>query len=30
LITLRAFSAVILIFPMIGTMRFDTTINPQR
>ena len=27
LITLRAFSAVILIFPMIGTMRFDTTIK---
>ncbi|MBA7553084.1 Energy-coupling factor transporter transmembrane protein EcfT [subsurface metagenome] len=27
LITVRAFSAVILIFPMIGTMRFDTTIK---
>jgi cobalt/nickel transport system permease protein len=27
LITIRAFSAVILIFPMIGTMRFDTTIK---
>lgn len=27
LITLRAFSAIILIFLMIGTMRFDTTIK---
>ncbi len=27
LITLRAISAVLLIFPMIGTMRFDTTIK---
>ena len=27
LITVRAFSAVILIFPMIGTMRVDTTIK---
>lgn len=27
LITVRAFSAVILLFPMIGTMRFDTTIK---
>jgi len=27
LITVRAFSAVILIFPMIGTMRFDMTIK---
>ncbi len=27
LITVRAFSALILIFPMIGTMRFDTTIK---
>lgn len=27
LITIRAFSAIILIFPMIGTMRFDTTIK---
>ncbi|MCW3133456.1 MAG: cobalt ECF transporter T component CbiQ [Methanophagales archaeon] len=27
LITVRAFSAVILLFPMIGTMKFDTTIK---
>ena len=27
LITLRAISAVLLIFPMIGTMKFDTTIK---
>ena len=27
LITVRAFSAIILIFPMIGTMRVDTTIK---
>jgi len=27
LITLRAISAILLIFPMIGTMKFDTTIK---